>query len=248
MMLMFMVCFILIASFNVLNTLVGVLVEVVCATSEGEKRKAVDGHVQETIREIFDKMDENHTGYISCAEFIHMRGNSMVMKALRKLEINEVHFDIFGELLFRSDDVEEPGARPRERNLSFNKLLTMITMLRPGCPASALDLGVVRQKIDGQLANVKARLEDIERGASALSSGICPSHPVRPAAKTTLGTLLPLDLPEAEIRPASPWSSQCSGLVAPLSETVEEALSEAVSLVCRDALGHFVNALSTLKT
>lgn len=262
-MLISMILFILIASFNVLNTLVGVLVEVVCATSEGEKLKAKDARVRETIRAIFDQMDEDHSGLISHTDFIHMKDHKTVMKALRELHINERHFDIFGELLFRTnagDDTEGPDAGPVEaRELSFDKLLTMITMLQPGCPASALDFSVFRGKIAGQLSTVKGRLRDIEVDISSRPvslARVAPPGALQPlelvehevATSTPWPSLQPLELVEREAAPLVPWSSECGGLMPPWSETTEMALSEALTLVGREALEQFVDALGVLKT
>jgi voltage-gated sodium channel len=66
------IIFILISSFMMLNMLIGVLVEVVGATAEGEREKAIETNVREAIAQIFNSMDKDSNREISRGEFLAM--------------------------------------------------------------------------------------------------------------------------------------------------------------------------------
>merc|ERR1712232_211311 len=67
------IVYILINSFTLMNMLVGILVEVVGATAEGEEKRLAEEAASESIRTIFMSMDENGNGKISKEEFLDMR-------------------------------------------------------------------------------------------------------------------------------------------------------------------------------
>merc|ERR1719387_360404 len=64
-----LILFILLSCFTVFNMLIGVLCEVISATSEGERLMLARGKLTETPQEVFNKIDVNQNGTISKKEF-----------------------------------------------------------------------------------------------------------------------------------------------------------------------------------
>jgi len=96
------VIFILISSFMMLNMLIGILVEVVSATAEGEREKSIETNVREAIGSIFKNLDQDSNKEICREEFMAMRSNQNVMEALSELDIVKTHFHLYAELFFQT--------------------------------------------------------------------------------------------------------------------------------------------------
>jgi len=152
------IVFILISSFMMLNMLIGILVEVVGATAEGEREKAITTNVREAIGEIFTNMDKDNNHAISRSEFLEMRKDKRVMDALSDLDILSSHFKLYAELFFKKEDGN--GEVP---SLTFDELVNMILRLRPGSFVSALDFAAFAKTITGIHDRVKDRVLSLER-------------------------------------------------------------------------------------
>jgi voltage-gated sodium channel len=162
------IVFILISSFMMLNMLIGILVEVVAATAEGERGKTVEDNVREAIREIFDSMDEDEDKRISREEFENMQDNPKVKAALEDLDITDSHFHLFAELFFKEeDDISGP------RSLCYDKLVGMILRLRPGTFVSALDFAAFAKVISEIHDRVKERVERVDALCMELARSEC---------------------------------------------------------------------------
>lgn len=160
--------FVLLASMMLLNMLIGVLVEVVSATSEAEREKAIETNVREAIAEIFEHMDKDDNNRISKAEFLLMKNDKKVMDALEELDIHPSHFEIYSELFFRPE--VEGGPLPC---LTYDHLMNMILRLRPGSYVSALDFAAFSKHIFISQENIKHRVRHIEKMCSTLALRIC---------------------------------------------------------------------------
>mmetsp|Transcript_82862 Transcript_82862/g.130587 ORF Transcript_82862/g.130587 Transcript_82862/m.130587 type:complete len:624 (+) Transcript_82862:125-1996(+) len=156
-MLLAFIIFTLISSFMMLNMLIGVLVEVVDATKEGEQNKAIEMNVREAIAELFSSMDSDANKEISRGEFMSMKKNHKVMAALRDLEIEGVHFAMYADLFF--NPVEEGAPIP---TLSYDRLVSMILRLRPGSFVSALDFATFAKSIKSTHERIKERIVRVE--------------------------------------------------------------------------------------
>lgn len=173
------VVFILISSFMMLNMLIGVLVEVVGATAEGEREKAIELNIREAIGRIFASMDKDSNREISRSEFLGMRKDQQVMDALGELNITGMHFHLYAELFFRQE-LQENGTTVTP-SLTYDKLVGMILRLRPGSFVSALDFAAFAKSITGIHDRVKDRvvfLENLcEEWARPIANGSQASPP-----------------------------------------------------------------------
>lgn len=234
------IIFILISSFMMLNMLIGVLVEVVGNTAEGEREKAIELNVREAISEIFDSMDKDSDREISRKEFFDMQNNKNVMDALEDLNIDSQHFHLYAELFFRPE--ENGGKCP---NICYEKLVGMILRLRPGSFVSALDFAAFSKAITGIHDRVKDRVLALEEMCATLAaeeSGEILALLPRPDANCTPLCAPPsapalLGVPDSEqkeagLAPPSPCDniSTFNGARAPamaIDPVVATALSES---------------------
>merc|ERR1719265_2229468 len=74
--------YIVIASFMMMNMLLGILVEVVGNSAEGEKKIMKEANFREAVTDILLMMDKNTDASISKDEFKDMRGNEALSKVL----------------------------------------------------------------------------------------------------------------------------------------------------------------------
>lgn len=157
-MLMVFFVFVLISSFTMLNMLIGILCEVVTATSDGEKAARTEASVKEAIRSVFGTLDVDHNGTISKKEFESMAHDEMVIKALSKLQVESKHFDMFSELMFQPRDDGSPAPA-----LTLDNVISVITRLRPGSKVGALDFAAFQQNCFKNHREIKLQVSKIDK-------------------------------------------------------------------------------------
>jgi hypothetical protein len=152
------IVFVLVSSFTMLNMLIGILCEVVTATSDGERAAATEARIRESIGGLFKAMDEDGNGNISRKEFMTMRDDKGVRDALKDLEVEEKHFDMYADLMFAPP---EDGAPQPVMNLE--NTINMIMRLRPGTKVSALDFASFQQEVFTNHAFIKQQINRVDR-------------------------------------------------------------------------------------
>jgi len=158
------VIFVLISSFTMLNMLIGILCEVVCATGEGERNKNTETNVREAIQSLFQKMDKDNNGEISRDEFLSMKHDKNVMKALQALEVKPKHFEMYADLMFKHEDKD--GETPK---IDYAKTVDMIMRLRPGTQVTALDFSSFQMTVFKNHDRLVKHIKTIEKFASSLT-------------------------------------------------------------------------------
>lgn len=159
------IIFVLISSFTMLNMLIGILCEVVCATGEGERNKNSEAHVRDAITDLFHKMDKDNNGEIARDEFLSMKHDKNVMKALKELEVEPKHFEMYADLMFA---VDESGNTP---TFDFEKTIGMIMRLRPGTKVSALDFASFSMTVKNNGFKLDKYMKTLENMTAMLSQG-----------------------------------------------------------------------------
>jgi len=150
--------FVLVSSFTMLNMLIGILCEVVTATSDGERARNTEMHIREAIGELFKQMDEDGNGNISRAEFMQMKDDVAVREALADLQVEAKHFDMYADLMFQTP--EEGQAMPL---MTMENTVNMIMRLRPGSKVSALDFASFQQAVFKNHAFIKSQIGRIDK-------------------------------------------------------------------------------------
>mmetsp|Transcript_85796 Transcript_85796/g.229508 ORF Transcript_85796/g.229508 Transcript_85796/m.229508 type:complete len:774 (-) Transcript_85796:407-2728(-) len=97
------ILYILISSFTLLNMLVGVLCEVVAATSEGEMENNIKRDAVQTLTAVFEKIDSNKNERITAFEFETMQFDDEVDGAFSMLGLQPKHTRILARCLFEDD-------------------------------------------------------------------------------------------------------------------------------------------------
>jgi len=158
------VIFVLISSFTMLNMLIGILCEVVQATGEGERNKNTEAHVRESITTLFNKIDKDKNGEITREEFLSMKRDKNVMKALQELDVKAKHFEMYADLMFNPQ--EEGGEIP---TFDFEKTINMIMRLRPGTKVSALDFASFQMTVYKNHDRLRKHITNIEKMTTVLT-------------------------------------------------------------------------------
>jgi len=155
------IVFVLVSSFTMLNMLIGILCEVVTATSDGERSRATEEHIRSSIANLFEKMDEDQNGTICRKEFLMMKDDREVCEALEDLDVEAKHFDMYADLMFSPP---EEGAEAPVMNL--DSTINMIMRLRPGSKVSALDFASFQQGVFKNHSAIKQQINRIEKMVS----------------------------------------------------------------------------------
>jgi len=160
--------FVLISSFTMLNMLIGILCEVVTATSDGERARASEEHIREAIGNLFNQMDEDGNGTISRSEFMGMREDKEVVSALADLDVQAKHFDMYAELMFAPPEEGQPTPM-----MNMENTVNMIMRLRPGSKVSALDFASFQQAVFQNHSYIKQQINRIDK----MMSKVIPYDP-----------------------------------------------------------------------
>jgi len=180
------ISFVLIASFTMLNMLIGILCEVVCATGEGERHKNTEASVRDAITNLFKQMDVDNNGEISRSEFLMMRRDRNVMQALAGLDVETKHFEMYAEVMFKEDP--DSGEAP---TFDFEKTIGMIMRLRPGTKVSSLDFASFERCVLTNREKLLKHLDDVENLTSVLVENVAKQGPL--AANSPVNPLQQLE-------------------------------------------------------
>lgn len=201
------ILFVLLSSFTMLNMLIGILCEVVCATGEGERNANTEIHVREAITDLFTSMDKDNNGEITRDEFLSMKSDLKVMNALKELDVKGKHFEMYADLMFKPEDggSEIP-------TINFERTINMIMRLRPGTKVSALDFASFQMTVHRNHDSLRKHITNIEKMASVLSGE-------EPAAGSPLG-LTDANRPEvpAEASPSAKITTSAMPQLQSMSE------------------------------
>lgn len=174
-MLLVFIAFVIISSFTMLNMLIGILCEVVQATSEGERLKSTANRIREAIRSVFAKMDVDHNGKVSRDEFLEMRNDEEVNDALKDLNVRPKHFKMYADLMFQTpigDELEEVS-------MNLESIADMLLHLRPGSKVNALDFATFSRSIAVNHYHIKQSIDRLEEFAAASENTSADSSPLR---------------------------------------------------------------------
>lgn len=108
--------YVLLTSFTILNMLIGVMCDIVSKTAEEEKEKAMMGHAQEKLAEVFAELDADQSGKISYTEFMEMQKSQGCLDAFKILGVDRKDVIALSDSLFAPDDDDgdpSPGGARR---------------------------------------------------------------------------------------------------------------------------------------
>merc|ERR1719160_1977439 len=189
------VIFILVSSFTVLNMLIGVLCEVVTATSDAEGEMATQSAASIILKRVFKEIDTDKSGLISMNEFDQMKENEDAIAALGSLGIEMHMVNGLRDVLFQADDEEDENPQdspqsgghhdlpPGTKELTFKEFLERLSHLKPGTGVSVLDFADLQKQLQQSSRKVERRIKELQRRMATLGAPIPsidpnPSNPM----------------------------------------------------------------------
>jgi len=204
-MLAIFIVFIVVSSFMMLNMLLGILVEVVASTAEGEKHKAKNVTVRQAMASILDDLGVGTDG-ITREKFMSMSDDPKIVNDLQELGIKQKHFELISNLLYDSKEAESRDKRPKV--LTGEEIVSELFRLQPGTALNFSDLATTEKKLMEQRKEIRQRVRKIERlVAVALGKSVAVNSMVSERLSATSSSA-----PEG-MDPLTPMS----GLLSPLS-------------------------------
>jgi hypothetical protein len=158
-MMFFLLLYILISSFTILNMLIGVLCEVVkiVAKEEGEKAMVID--MRHRLQEVHKTADVDGSGLVSFDEFERMTDYAEAVDGLEAIGVEPKHFGALASVLF--DKEEKPG---ETKAVSFDEFVKSVVKLRPEKTASVMDVATLRYCLRSDIAHLrKEHVRKIEK-------------------------------------------------------------------------------------
>lgn len=107
--------FVVLASFTILNMLIGIMAEVVVQTADSEKEVVAKHTVRSIMKDLYSAIDQNGDGTISHVEFDKMLEDERALKAVKMLGIKEERLDELSKQIFEDDSLmpESDGSATR---------------------------------------------------------------------------------------------------------------------------------------
>lgn len=133
-----MLLFILLANLTILNMLIGVLCEVVCAIGDFEKDKALVRYTKTALMGALVEHDHNHHGQLSQPEFEDFVRHPKVKDVLDNLGVNQDNLLRSAAVIFSAD--EKPEEDEEEHCLPYGVILEHILTLRSSNTALVGDI------------------------------------------------------------------------------------------------------------
>jgi len=172
------ILFMIISAFCLLNMLIGVLCEVIQDSAKKEAESTQISELRKHMASAFHLIDTSKDGLITKTEWQHMRSQKTVQDSMASLGVEEQHMeerlDQMQESLFgcHDDDDEEDDpnlpvmpvdhSRPCRSGLTFDQFIEKVVEIRPDTPASALDIEILRTRVEREEKTFNARLDFIE--------------------------------------------------------------------------------------
>eukprot|EP00927_Polykrikos_kofoidii_P027370 TRINITY_DN24105_c0_g1_i1.p1 TRINITY_DN24105_c0_g1~~TRINITY_DN24105_c0_g1_i1.p1 ORF type:complete len:602 (-),score=116.54 TRINITY_DN24105_c0_g1_i1:136-1941(-) len=187
--------FILLASFTILNMLIGVLCEVVSAVAAVEREEMTIGKVKNELQQIVEALDQNGDASISRDEFMRIIENPVAAAHLVAVGVDVIGLIDFADFIFDHEDAS------KEIELSFADFLEVVLSLRGSNNSTVKDIVDIRKfihrnhkvclqrvdKVEDKLSKVVTGLNEVEEGSRRDTDQIV-SHLVR-LEQTLLSTL-----------------------------------------------------------
>jgi voltage-gated sodium channel len=162
--------FILISSFMMLNMFLGILVEVVAQSSDGEKLRMQAEFFREAVNETVQEMDMDHDKKVTKREYFRMVETEKVFKTLEQMDVQRHHLDSYGELLF------DGATRPNEGSgLTYRTIADTVLRLRPDAPVQTLDFNALSNVYLHKRTCQHKQISDLEKKARELRAAATES-------------------------------------------------------------------------
>jgi len=184
------ILFMIISAFCLLNMLIGVLCEVITDSAQKENESTQIAELHKNMKMAFMEIDTSKDGKITKTEWQQMRNQKTVQESMESLGVEQQHMeerlDQMQESLFGGmDDEEDDEDIPDHKRvgLTFEEFIGKVVEIRPDTPASALDIEILRVRVEREEKAFNARLDFIQdalqsvNGQQALPAPTSQAYP-----------------------------------------------------------------------
>lgn len=193
------IAFFIISAFCLLNMLIGVLCEVIQDSAEKENETNQISDLRQQMSDAFAMIDTSQDGLITPHEWTSMSKNQNVRRSMASLGVEEKHMDeslgqmaetLFGEV---TEELEPlvPSTSSRH-GLTFEQFISKVVEIRPDTPASALDIEVLRIRVEREEREFNHKLDVIEDALATTMPDASLLPPSRQATNTGGTPAVPL--------------------------------------------------------
>lgn len=172
------IIFMIISAFCLLNMLIGVLCEVIQDSAEKENESTQINELRHHMAEAFDHIDTSKDGLISTGEWDKMKLEKTVRASMASLGVEEQHMEerldqmkesLFGGFCDEGYDADCALKKQRE-GLTFDEFIEKVVEIRPDMPASAIDIEILRVRVEREEKGVNERLDFIEQALTNVNA------------------------------------------------------------------------------
>eukprot|EP00931_Biecheleriopsis_adriatica_P118330 TRINITY_DN93767_c0_g1_i1.p1 TRINITY_DN93767_c0_g1~~TRINITY_DN93767_c0_g1_i1.p1 ORF type:complete len:627 (+),score=133.73 TRINITY_DN93767_c0_g1_i1:143-2023(+) len=167
------IVFIVLSSFMMLNMLLGILVEVVANTAEGEKRDEKNITVRKAMIATVNDLGAG-TGGVTKDIFLQMSEDPKVLNHMKELDIKSKHFQSFAKLLYENGEDDEESKQ--DITLCGEDIVSVLFRLQPGTALNFSDLASTEKALLEQRKQMKRRLSELEYKLSQALGKAVPSR------------------------------------------------------------------------
>lgn len=167
--------FVIVATFTVMNMLVGILCEVACRVSQISREQMDYQYVSTKLQTLVStNIDTNGDNEISKDEFLGIIDNEEAFRALKGLGVDVNSMREQADLIYGEPSIDEDGYII-ERKLTFSEFMEVVNSMRPMNSVTVKDIVALRKFVHSRVTTVEEKLgvsTTSGRGsvASALSS------------------------------------------------------------------------------
>lgn len=148
--------FIVIATFAMLNMLVGILCDVAIRVSAVYAYRIQADFVRERLGTVMrTSIDADSDGLVSKDEFLAIITNDTAVEAVKGLGVDVAALVEQADMIFDGVDAE---GQPLEHKLTHDEFMDTVVSMRPNSEITLKDIAGLRQFVDRQLGNVQRKL------------------------------------------------------------------------------------------
>lgn len=186
----FFILFMIISAFCLLNMLIGVLCEVIENSAAEESETNQINELKVNMKVAFKTIDSSQDGLITKQEWSKMKDQATVRNSMANLGVEDQHIDIrleqMQESLFGSSPDEEDEEDAARAGLTFDDFIEKVMEIRPDTDASALDIEILRVRVEREEKAFNQRLDLVEQALDSLNESDETAANDNPAAKENI--------------------------------------------------------------
>jgi hypothetical protein len=182
--------FMIISAFCLLNMLIGVLCEVIDDSAAKENESTQISELKRNMATAFTAIDSSQDGLITSSEWSKMKSQPEVRASMANLGVEEQYIGFrlgqMQESLFGNAEGDIDG----REGLTFEQFISKVMEIRPDTDASALDIELLRTRVEREEMSFTSRLDFVEEALKSVNN-ISPEIPAKAAISKPVPVISP---------------------------------------------------------